>query len=49
VKITKTTICGTDLHILKGHVATVVPGRILGHEGTGRHRGRRLRGDRIPA
>jgi alcohol dehydrogenase len=35
VKITKTTICGTDLHILKGHVATVVPGRILGHEGTG--------------
>src|SRR6202795_1591413 len=35
VRITKTTICGTDLHILKGHVATVVRGRILGHEGTG--------------
>jgi alcohol dehydrogenase len=35
VKITKTTICGTDLHILKGDVATCVPGRILGHEGVG--------------
>jgi len=35
VKITKTTICGTDLHILKGHVATCEPGRILGHEGVG--------------
>lgn len=35
VKITKTTICGTDLHILKGDVATVEPGRILGHEGVG--------------
>ena len=35
VKISKTTICGTDLHILKGDVATCVPGRILGHEGTG--------------
>jgi alcohol dehydrogenase len=35
VKVTKTTICGTDLHILKGDVATVAPGRILGHEGTG--------------
>jgi len=31
----KTTICGTDLHILKGDVATCAPGRILGHEGTG--------------
>ncbi|WP_342240392.1 alcohol dehydrogenase catalytic domain-containing protein [Inquilinus sp. OTU3971] len=27
----KTTICGTDLHILKGDVATCAPGRILGH------------------
>src|SRR5665811_1128685 len=35
VKITKTTICGTDLHILKGDVATCAPGRILGHEGVG--------------
>jgi len=35
VKIALTTICGTDLHILKGHVATCAPGRILGHEGVG--------------
>jgi alcohol dehydrogenase len=35
VKITRTTICGTDLHILKGDVATCQPGRILGHEGVG--------------
>jgi alcohol dehydrogenase len=35
VKIAKTTICGTDLHILKGDVATCKPGRILGHEGVG--------------
>ncbi len=35
VKISKTTICGTDLHILKGDVATCEPGRILGHEGVG--------------
>ena len=33
VKILKTTICGTDLHILKGDVPTCTPGRILGHEG----------------
>ena len=32
VKIVKTTICGTDLHILKGDVPTCKPGRILGHE-----------------
>jgi alcohol dehydrogenase len=35
VKITKTTICGTDLHILKGDVPEVEEGRILGHEGVG--------------
>ncbi len=35
VRMTKTTICGTDLHILKGDVPTCQPGRILGHEGTG--------------
>ncbi len=35
VKIIKTTICGTDLHILKGDVPTCKPGTILGHEGVG--------------
>ncbi len=35
VRITKTTICGTDLHILKGDLPTVTKGRILGHEGVG--------------
>ncbi len=35
VRITKTTICGTDLHILKGDVPTCKPGTILGHEGVG--------------
>ena len=35
VKIVKTTICGTDLHILKGDVPEVIDGRILGHEGVG--------------
>jgi alcohol dehydrogenase len=35
VKVSKTTICGTDLHILKGDVPSCTPGRILGHEGVG--------------
>ena len=35
VRVTRTTICGTDLHILKGDVPTCQPGRILGHEGVG--------------
>lgn len=35
VKIIKTTICGTDLHILKGDVPEVANGRIIGHEGVG--------------
>src|ERR1700690_1483154 len=35
VRITKTTICGTDLHILKGDVPAVTDGRTLGHEGVG--------------
>jgi alcohol dehydrogenase len=35
VQVETTTICGTDLHILKGDVPTVSPGRILGHEGVG--------------
>ena len=35
VRITTSTICGTDLHIMKGDVPTVTAGRILGHEGVG--------------
>ena len=35
VKMESTTICGTDLHILKGDVPAVTDGRILGHEGVG--------------
>jgi len=35
VRITKSTICGTDLHILKGDLPAVIDGRILGHEGIG--------------
>lgn len=35
IKLMKTTICGTDLHIIKGDVATCSPGRVLGHEGVG--------------
>ncbi|KAB5514883.1 chaperonin 10-like protein [Coniochaeta sp. 2T2.1] len=35
VRLSKTTICGTDLHICKGDVSTCQPGRILGHEGVG--------------
>jgi alcohol dehydrogenase len=35
VKISTSTICGTDLHILKGDVPAVTPGRILGHEAVG--------------
>jgi alcohol dehydrogenase len=35
VRITTSTICGTDLHILKGDLPAVTEGRILGHEGIG--------------
>jgi Alcohol dehydrogenase GroES-like domain len=35
VRMTTSTICGTDLHILKGDMPAVVDGRILGHEGVG--------------
>ena len=35
VRITTSTICGTDLHILRGDLPGVTPGRILGHEGIG--------------
>ncbi len=35
VKVLKTTICGTDLHIMKGDMPEVAEGRVLGHEGVG--------------
>jgi len=35
VQVDSVTICGTDLHILKGDVPEVVPGRVLGHEAVG--------------
>ena len=35
VAVDTTTICGTDLQILKGDVPAVSDGRILGHEGVG--------------
>jgi alcohol dehydrogenase len=35
VRVEATTICGTDLHILKGDVPAVTDGRILGHEAVG--------------
>jgi alcohol dehydrogenase len=35
VRVEAVTICGTDLHILKGDVPEVTPGRILGHEAVG--------------
>lgn len=35
VRVDCTTICGTDLHILKGDVPEVTEGRVLGHEAVG--------------
>jgi len=35
IRVDTTTICGTDLHILKGDVPAVHPGRVLGHEAVG--------------
>jgi alcohol dehydrogenase len=35
VRVDATTICGSDLHILKGDLPEVTPGRILGHEAVG--------------
>ena len=35
VRVDTVTICGTDLHILKGDVPAVTDGRILGHEAVG--------------
>jgi threonine dehydrogenase-like Zn-dependent dehydrogenase len=35
VRVTTSTICGTDLHILRGDLPAVTDGRILGHEAIG--------------
>src|SRR5262245_37981318 len=35
VRITATSICGTDLHFIRGTLPGVMPGTILGHEGVG--------------
>jgi len=35
VRVDAVTICGTDLHILKGDVPEVAEGRVLGHEAVG--------------
>ncbi|MGW6740017.1 zinc-dependent alcohol dehydrogenase family protein [Streptomyces sp. NPDC055025] len=35
VRVDSVTICGTDLHILKGDLPEVVPGTVLGHEAVG--------------
>ncbi|MFJ5551792.1 zinc-dependent alcohol dehydrogenase family protein [Streptomyces sp. NPDC093225] len=35
VRVEAVTICGTDLHIVKGDVPEVTPGRVLGHEAVG--------------
>jgi alcohol dehydrogenase len=35
VRVESTTICGTDLHILKGDVPAMLDGRIIGHEAVG--------------
>ena len=35
VRIDTSTICGTDLHILKGDVPETTPGTVLGHEAVG--------------
>ena len=35
VRLTSSAICGTDLHIIRGTMSGIKPGRILGHEGVG--------------
>jgi len=35
IRVTATTVCGTDLHILRGDVPSVRQGRVLGHEAVG--------------
>src|SRR4051795_10420168 len=53
VRLTASAICGTDLHFVRGTMAGVKPGRILGHEGVGvvEELGERVRnfdpGDRV--
>ena len=49
VRIDSSTICGTDLHILKGDVPEVKPGTILGHEAVGHGRRDRKRRDHARA
>lgn len=53
VRLTASAICGTDLHMIRGTLAGMIPGTILGHEGVGiveevGHNVRNLRvGDRV--
>jgi alcohol dehydrogenase len=49
VRIDTSTICGTDLHILKGDVPETTPGTILGHEAVGTvvETGTAAKGDRV--
>ena len=35
IKLLRTTICGSDLHTMHGHIPSVPTGRIIGHEGVG--------------
>ena len=49
VRITRTTICNTDLRILKGSVSIRQPGSVLGHEGVGRSRCNGSRRGHVPA
>ena len=48
VRVDAVTICGTDLHILKGDVPTVDHGRMLGHEAVGTIEAGRLLGHQAP-
>ncbi len=36
LKVTSTTICGSDLHLYDGYIPTMQPGDILGHEFMGK-------------
>ena len=35
LRLEATTLCGTDLHVIRGDVPSCTPGRVLGHEGVG--------------
>ena len=35
IRLTSSAICGTDLHMVRGTMAGIQPGTILGHEGVG--------------